>query len=213
MKAIVFDFDGTIANTLPVMFHSFREVFKTYDNQDYTDEEIKEMFGPPEPELIKQNIHSRQTKEAIEMYYHSYESHHNELVEENKDITEMLSSLKKQGFRLGIVTGKSRRSFSISLEKLHMQQFFDVIITGYDVSNAKPDPEGLLSVLEELNTDPGDALYIGDSDTDIKAGKKAGVSVAAAQWLPEYESSEYTIEPDTVFTHPSQLTEYLESKK
>lgn len=210
MKAIVFDFDGTIANTLPVMFHSFRQVFKTYDNKELTDEEIKDMFGPPEPDLIKQNLESKQIDEAIELYYWEYKNTHNQLVEENKEINKMLSTLKEKGYKLGIVTGKSRKSFSISLEKLDMEDFFDVILTGYDVNNAKPDPEGLLKALSDLNEKPDNALYIGDSDNDILAGKKANVTVAGAQWLPEFETSEYSKKPDAIFTHPSELFAFIE---
>lgn len=213
MKAIVFDFDGTIANTLPVMFHSFRQVFKTYDNKEYSDEEIKNMFGPPEPDLIKQNLNSEQKEEAIELYYWEYNNHHNQLVEENKAINDMLATLKNKGYKLGIVTGKSKKSFNISLEKLDMDDYFDVTITGYDVNRAKPDPEGLFKALTELNVRPEDSLYIGDSDNDILAAKEANVPVAGAQWLPEYETSEYSQEPDAVFEQPSELINYLEQKK
>lgn len=210
MKAIVFDFDGTIANTLPVMFHSFRQVFKTYDSKEYTDEEIKDMFGPPEPDLIKQNLESDQKEEAIELYFWEYNNNHNQLVEENKKINDMLATLKDRGYKLAIVTGKSKKSFFISLEKLEMENLFDVTLTGYDVNNAKPDPEGIVKALSDLNIKPENAMYIGDSDKDILAGKEAGVSVAGAQWLPEFENSEYSKKPDAVFKHPSELISYLD---
>lgn len=56
MKAIIFDFDGTLANTLPLCFEAFRQVFKTFDNRDLTNNEIKAMFGSSETGIIRNNL-------------------------------------------------------------------------------------------------------------------------------------------------------------
>ncbi|WP_245690054.1 HAD family hydrolase [Sediminibacillus albus] len=212
MKAIIFDFDGTLANTLPVNFYGFQQVFKKFDNKEYTKEEIKEMFGPPEPELIEQNLASNEIEKAVEVYYQEYEANHHRLVEKNEDIDNLLSSLKEHGIKLGVVTGKSRRSFEMSLDELDMKKHFDVLITGDDVRDAKPEPEGINSALSKLDIDPANAMYIGDSDDDMKAGKKANVHTAGAKWLPEYQSSEYSVKPDAVFTKTEDLIDYLEKK-
>lgn len=90
MKAIVFDFDGTFANTLPICFYAFQNVFKEYDNTDLSSNEIKEMFGPSE------------------------------------------------------------------------------------------------------------AIYIGDSDADIVAGAQADVFTIGVQWLPEYQTSAFSEQPDLI---------------
>ncbi|WP_371068554.1 HAD family hydrolase [Sediminibacillus sp. JSM 1682029] len=212
MKAVIFDFDGTLANTLPVNIYGFQEVFKKYDQKDYSKEEIKEMFGPPEPELIEQNLQSNELEEAVAFYYQQYEANHDRLVDNNQEIVQMLAELKDRGVKLGVVTGKSRKSFEFSLAELDMKKYFDVLISGDDVKDAKPAPEGIQQALKKLNAAPDEAMYIGDSDDDMNAGNEAGVHIGAAKWLPEYQSSEYSVEPEAVFHEVSGLIDFLEKK-
>jgi pyrophosphatase PpaX len=69
-KGIIFDFDGTIADTLPLCFHSFKEIFSKYDQRDLSTEEIIDMFGPSEVGIIHQNLNnSDQIESAIQDYY------------------------------------------------------------------------------------------------------------------------------------------------
>ncbi|MFB5661102.1 HAD family hydrolase [Alteribacillus sp. HJP-4] len=209
LKAIIFDFDGTLANTLPVNIYSFQQVFKKFDNKSLSNNEVVDLFGPPEPEIITEQLNNTQLEEAIEHYFKVYEDHHNRLVDKNHEIEKMLAVIKQKDIKLGVVTGKSRRSLNISLEKLDLKEQFDVIVTGDEVDDDKPNPEGVLKALSELNVTNEEAMYIGDSDGDIHAGKRAGLAVAGVQWLPEYQSSEYTTEPDAVFTRPDELFGFL----
>ncbi|WP_053220075.1 HAD family hydrolase [Virgibacillus senegalensis] len=212
MKAIIFDFDGTLANTLPINIFGFQEVFKKFDQKDYSKEQIKDMFGPPEPELIEQNLESDNLDEAVSFYYQQYEDHHNRLVDKNEEIEQLLSTLKERGLKLGVVTGKSRKSFEYSLAELDMKRYFDVLITGDDVEKAKPAPEGIQRALQKVDISIDDAMYVGDSDDDMQAGKEAGVYVGAAKWLPEYQSSEYSVEPEAIFEKTADLLHFLDKR-
>jgi len=69
MKAIIFDFDGTLANTLPICYYAFQNVFKQFNNKVLTSEEIKAMFGPSETGIIRENLINTNKEQAIEMYY------------------------------------------------------------------------------------------------------------------------------------------------
>lgn len=191
MKAIIFDFDGT----LPICFHAFKYVFQKYDEKELTSADIKEMFGPSETGIIRENLTHPEKEAAIEDYYEQYASHHQQFVENNKAMAALLRDLKNAGFQLGIFTGKARRSLDISLKELDLEGVFDVMITGDDVVKAKPDAEGLRKVLELLKVDASDAIYIGDSDADVQAGKQAQVYTIGAQWLPEYQTAEFTEQP------------------
>ncbi|WP_179298912.1 HAD family hydrolase [Evansella halocellulosilytica] len=196
IKAVIFDFDGTLADTLPVCFHAFQAVFKEFDNTDVTSEEIKAMFGPSETGIIRENLKHENHDQAIELFYEKYNEKHEELVLENIEINEMLQHLKKEGYKLGIVTGKARRSLLISLKCLQMEDLFDVTITGDDVEKPKPHPEGLQKALAELCVTNEEAAFLGDSDADILAGKRANVHTIAVQWLPHYQTLEFKEEPN-----------------
>lgn len=210
VKAIIFDFDGTVANTLPVNYHSFQTVFKKYDDKDFTDEEIKEMFGPVEPVIIQDHLEHSDKESAIETFYQTYEDKHSDLVDANSEMDDLLRSLKDKGLKLGIMTGKSRRSLDISLEKLGMSDLFDVIMTGDDVSEPKPHPEGVLKAIDQLGVSKEDVMFLGDSDSDIEAGQRAGVRTVGVHWLPEVQTKEFSHEPHQTFENISDFVDFLE---
>jgi pyrophosphatase PpaX len=196
MRAIIFDFDGTLANTLPICFCAFKNVFTEYDNKDLSSEEIKDMFGPSETDIIRNNLSNPKKEMAIEYYYEKYSEHHKSLIEVDPEILELLRYLKEMDIKIGIFTGKAKRSLDISLKALEMDGMFDVIITGDDVTNPKPDSEGLLKALSLLEVNNSDAIYIGDSDADVIAGVQANVFTIGVQWLPEYQTATFKETPN-----------------
>ncbi|MGI2326721.1 HAD family hydrolase [Planococcus sp. YIM B11945] len=205
MKAVIFDFDGTLANTLPVCDFAFQHVFKKFDQRELTSEEIRAMFGPSETGIIQKNLIHMNKEEAIELYYTKYLEHHAEFVEHNKEIEDLLRHLKEKGAKIGIVTGKARRSLDISLQALGMESYFDAIITGDDVINPKPDPEGVFKVLHLLNAAPQEAMFIGDSDADIQAGIQAGVFTVGVHWLPDFQTLEFAVAPNSSYNTVSDF--------
>ncbi len=90
MKAIIFDFDGTLADTLPVCFYAFQAVFREFDNKEVTPEEIKAMFGPSETGIIRENLMYTNHDEVIEYYYEKYSEKHGDLVLENEEMNDLL---------------------------------------------------------------------------------------------------------------------------
>ncbi|MEN0642500.1 HAD family hydrolase [Alkalicoccobacillus gibsonii] len=208
MKTILFDFDGTLANTLPVCFKAFQDVFHSFDEVELTDEDIVKMFGPSETGIIRNQLNHTDVEAAIECYYASYSEHHTKLVEKDEDIRVLLNKLKSSGYRLGIITGKAQRSLDISLQALELHSYFDVLISGDDVNKPKPDSEGIELALQTLGAHKGDAIYLGDSDADLLAGQRAHVQTGEVHWLPGYQPT-LTVKGDEVFLSTSELLEYL----
>ncbi|WP_124223623.1 HAD family hydrolase [Aquisalibacillus elongatus] len=210
MKAVIFDFDGTLADTLPNCFVAFQTVFKKFDDKDLTVDEIKEMFGPSETGIIRENLLNDKKEEAIELYYEEYLENHNRLVESNNEIIEMIRFLKEKRIKVGIVTGKARRSLDISLKALQMDGLFEAIITGDDVVHPKPHPEGVLKALSFLEVESDKSIFVGDSDADIEAGLHANVLTAGVNWLSNGQTVEFSISPDYMFGHVNDLITYIE---
>ena len=210
IKAIIFDFDGTLADTLPICFYAFQTVFKEFDNIEVTSDEIKAMFGPSETGIIRENLVDANHDQAIELYYEKYREKHRALVLDNEKINDLLLQLRDKGYKLGIVTGKARRSLLISLECLNMSDLFDVIITGDDVDIPKPHPEGINKALEHLNIKNNEAILLGDSDADILAGKQANVYTIGVQWLPNYQTPAFSVQPDQMFSSIEEFIQYLQ---
>jgi pyrophosphatase PpaX len=93
IKAVIFDFDGTLADTLPVCFLAFEAVFREFDNREVTKEEIKAMFGPSETGIIRENLMNNHD-EAIELYYEIYSKRQRNFVQDNKEINTLIRQLK-----------------------------------------------------------------------------------------------------------------------
>ncbi|KQL19922.1 HAD family hydrolase [Cytobacillus solani] len=213
LKAVIFDFDGTIADTLPVCFYAFQAVFKEFDNIEYTIDEIKGMFGPSETGIITGNLQNENHNEAIEHFYKKYDEKHSDHNYYNDEMNELLQYLKMEGYKIGIVTGKARRSLNISLKYLNMENLFDVVITGDDVSMPKPHPEGINKALEQLGILTSEAIFVGDSDADIQAGIQAKVFSIGVQWLPNYQTSDFAFQPNLTFYNVSKFKEALVKKE
>ena len=151
------------------------------------------MFGPCEVGIIKANLLHEDKKRAIKLFYEKYSEKHSELVAANQEIQDLLMNLKMRGLKLGIVTGKAKRSLDISMEALAITDLFDVIITGDDVVQPKPHPEGLLKALAHLDVSNHEAMFVGDSDADIQAGKDADVYTVGVHWLPVIQTIEFSV--------------------
>ena len=90
-----------------------------------------------------------------------------------------LQRLNKAGMRLGIVSTKYRYRIRSILERDQLNDYFDVIVGGEDVSAHKPDPEGLLSAVRQLKVNAAGCLYVGDSAADGEAARRARMPFAA----------------------------------
>ncbi|WP_315899191.1 NUDIX hydrolase N-terminal domain-containing protein [Paenibacillus cremeus] len=210
IKAVLFDFDGTLADTLPLSFLAFQSVFRQYDRRELSTEELVARFGPTEDGIIRGHLNNQeQVEEAIRMYYRLYGEGHSQHVHAVPAIHEMLDELRAANLKLGIITGKSREAFQISAEALQLSPYFDVVVTGDDVVSPKPHPEGLLRALAKLGVRPEEAVFIGDSSADIAAGQAAEVRTFGAHWLPTHQSSIFAVAPERVFTDVESFVQLI----
>jgi HAD superfamily hydrolase (TIGR01549 family) len=212
LKAVIFDFDGTLADTLPIVYKSFQEIFREYKKEEKTDEDIKAMFGPSEERIIREQFHEGHIEPAIDMYHRYYWDNHDQWVKKSMEMERLLAFIHRKGLHLAIMTGKGRKSLDLSLKALNMEDLFEITVTGDEVEKPKPDPEGLLKILQTLNVSADEAVFAGDSDTDIRAGKRAGIETAGVQWLPTFQTPEFTTDPDHVFTDPHDFELFLQTK-
>lgn len=144
---------------LPIARNDLEEIYQYISEELFAEAAAKSMFRPSETGIIRENLVDANHDQAIELYYEKYREMHRELVLDNEKINDLLLQLRDKGYKLGIVTGKARRSLLISLECLNMSDLFDVIITGDDVDTPKPHPEGINKALEHLNVKNNEAIF------------------------------------------------------
>src|SRR5579864_9064339 len=114
IKGIIFDLDGTLADTLPVCFAAFRRAFHEFSGRIYTNEEITALFGPSEEGSILQIVPDR-SEECLQVFLEEYERAHASCLEPFPGILDALRLLKDRGVKVAVVTGKGQHSAAISL--------------------------------------------------------------------------------------------------
>ena len=178
IKTAIFDFDGTLADTIPLCREAFRRAVRELDGRTLTDEEIERQFGPDDLGVIQRLLPGR---ELFLRYYHEL---HPELAPTPfPGAAGLLHALRSRGIRLAMVTGKRLESAEISLQFFHLAEFFPILETGSPEGGVKPDR--IRRALDRLDSSAGEAIYIGDSPTDVDACRAVPIRILAAGWAAE----------------------------
>ncbi|BDH62927.1 pyrophosphatase PpaX [Lysinibacillus sp. PLM2] len=204
MKALLFDFDGTLLNTNDLIIQTFMHVLEERFPGVYKPEDCIQFIGPSLKETFEE-IAPEEVEDMILKYRTWNHEHHDELVTEYEGVIETLEQLKAQGIRLAIVSTKRRDTIERGLDIMGARHFFEFWIGIEDVTNVKPDPEPVLLAIEKLGVDKGEVMMIGDNYHDIEAGKNAGVKTAGVSWSLKGEAFLKQFNPDYILYHMSDL--------
>jgi phosphoglycolate phosphatase len=127
-----------------------------------------------------------------------------------KGVAQTLDELKSLGIRLGIVSG-ARPDVLELLQEEDILARFDAVILGADVSKSKPDPEGIIKCLLQLNITPDEAIYVGDTPVDIQASRAAGVRVVSVLTGAGDSALLSKHCPDRLISSHARLTDIVEN--
>ena len=208
--------DGTLVSSLPVIFHCENEISRKYLKTSLTLEDVISKFGPPAHTIIKEMTRSLPDSvqsRAVSDYYECYRTHVSSRGLVFPGITELLGKIKGSGRRLALFTGVEKNMMEYTLNPFKLVDFFEVRITADDIRKSKPDPEGINLALSRIKANAKESMYIGDSPSDIIAGKRAGVLTGAALWSPENRGDPTTEHPDYEFRSVQQLSDFLFPRK
>ncbi|GAB1443377.1 HAD hydrolase-like protein [Ignavibacteriales bacterium] len=176
----IFDIDGTLTSTNQLIFDSFNHINEKYLGKTLSPEEIISLFGPTEEEIIVE-LFGENSEMAISDYFIYYKDYHN-IASLHEGIDELLDHIVSNGGRVAAFTGKGRRSAEITLRELGIFEKVEFLVSGDDVTKKKPSGEGIFKILDYFNISPEKTLMIGDSISDIKAAREAGVDIASVIW-------------------------------
>ncbi len=129
LKAVIFDLDGTLANTLPLCIAAFRKSIEPLISRSVSDQEIIAGFGPSEEGTIMA-LAPAHYQQGIADYLYYYDQLHSSCPAPFEGIRELLQNLQDRGIRLAMVTGKGKHSTAISLRYFDLASFFEIIETG-----------------------------------------------------------------------------------
>ncbi len=205
---IIFDIDGTLASTNELICASFNHVTEKYLNRKFTWKEIQSLFGPTENailnDLMKNDFNSAQND-----YYEFYANRHDSLADIYLGMDLLIKELKNNGVFLSVYTGKGRQSSEITLKRIGIYDYFDMIVTGDDIPGQKPSPVGIEMFLSEFNLSKDKVIMIGDAPADIKAARNAGIKCASVLWDSYAKDKVLQMESDYVFHTVEELAGFL----
>ena len=172
-RVVVFDFDGTLVNSLPLVLASIAHAIEPYGGRPTMDI-FSRLGGPPErflPLLVGDPANVPAALARMDEYHRA----NNHLVELFAGAADMLDQLAAAGVKSAVWTGRDRISTEILLRQLRLERHFAAVVCGDDLPTHKPDPAGLREIMSRLGAEPGSTLFVGDADVDVQGGHACGV--------------------------------------
>jgi pyrophosphatase PpaX len=199
----LFDFDGTLADSLDLILASFRHATAEVLGAVPDDAVLRAGIGRP---LIDQmrTLDPDRAQELFDVYVAHNAAWHDRLLRPYPGIDELLAALRADGRRLGVVSSKRRETVDLGLRLLGLDGF-ETVVGWQDTEAHKPRPEPVLRALERMSAAPADAVYVGDSAWDVRAGRAAGVATAAVLWGVGSREELEAERPDLVFATAGEV--------
>lgn len=186
-QAVIFDFDGTLLDTLQDLAESVNGVLNRSGFPEHSLEAYRHFVGDGVEELARRVLPDSHRDEATvntilaairEDYRQRWPNH----TRPYEGIPELLDALTARGVKMAIVTNKLDDSTRTMAARLLHRWKFDVIVGATPDLPKKPDPQGALEIAQRLGLPPGAFLYVGDSDIDMKTANAAGMYPVGALW-------------------------------
>ena len=182
IKGVLFDLDGTLVNTTPLILESFRHTFKQFGIAVPSDSELVAGFGLPMRTAVTAYMPDEMADEFCDAYRAYQRTRHDELIESIDGVGETLSALKQRGIKMAVVTSKKRPAAIRDLGCYNLVEYFDTIIACDDCAENKPLPGPSLMALKRLGLTGADCLAVGDSPYDLQSARAAGCQTAAVRY-------------------------------
>ena len=216
IKAVLFDMDGTILDTLEDIKQSVNFALSFFGYPLKDDKDIKYAVGSGAFELIEKVVpkHLDQTKinEVFSKYQSHYDKHANDHTRPYPGIMDLLHKLKEKEYKLGVVSNK----FEYLVKELNhtiFQGLFDSAIGATEKIPIKPHPDMVYKAMDELNVKKDEVIYLGDTKIDMLTAKHAKMKSVGVLWGFRDEKELRTYGAQYIIKHPMELISMIEEEK
>lgn len=200
IKNIVFDFDGTIADTNKGIVKTVQAMLDIIGAPQTSPEDISKAIGLPLRESLRAGGHLPEEllDEAVRVYREQFDLIAYEHVRLFDGVREGLEGFFSEGITMGIATSRSQRSLKMLLKQFGLGEYFSCLATVESVTRHKPEPDTVLYVLDSLSLKASETLVVGDTTYDIIMGRGAGCRTCAVTYGNHDKAMLSTACPDLI---------------
>lgn len=185
IKAIIFDLDGTLLDTLHDLADSVNHVLTCHDMKNRTVDEIRSFIGNGVPTLIARSVPAGTDKEitaeCVREMAEYYKDHADIKTKPYDGINELITTLNIRGIKTAVVTNKVENAAQI-LCRNKFGDVFDCVIGDNGKDRLKPHPDNVFRAIDTLGCEKKEVLYVGDSDVDMITAENAGLESIGVTW-------------------------------
>ncbi len=185
-KAVIFDLDGTLLNTIDDLASSGNYVLKKLDLPQHSVEDFKKMVGNGVPNLVEQMLtptaRGGATQQmALQMFVNNYSMHSADTTAPYDGIPLLLAALKKANFKLGVLSNKED-TIANRVVNTYFPDVFDMVCGHIKNMPLKPNPAQLLTMCTMFGCDASEVLFVGDSEVDVMTAANANMQCCSVLW-------------------------------
>ncbi|MBQ8815167.1 MAG: HAD family hydrolase [Lachnospiraceae bacterium] len=209
IKACIFDLDGTVADTLTTIAYFANEALKKFGFPAIETEKYKILVGNGAKVLVRRMFETvgapeEMYDEVLSYYVSTYDQKFMYLTTAFDGIIDMLQGMKAKGIKTAIVSNKPDSTTCKISEEL-FGDLIDLCRGGREGVPLKPDPQAVVKTMDALHVSPEECLYVGDTGTDMKTGKNAGIYTIGVTWGFRGEQELRDTGADVIVYSPAEI--------
>ena len=183
-KAVLFDLDGTLTDTLVDIADAMNRALRLHGLPEWPVEAYRYLVGNGAKVLSERCVRERQELSAAvrQTYQAYYETHNLVQTKPYEGVPELLHALHERGVGLAVFSNKPDADTKAVVRHFFPEIPFAVVRGQVEGVPVKPDPTGALAVADEMGLAPGDFLYLGDTAVDMECALAAGMHPVGALW-------------------------------
>ena len=218
-KLFIFDLDGTVLDTVKTIAYYGNYALQKHGIEPIEVKEYNYFAGNGAVNLIKRALRFRDalTDDVFQKVFADYNTAYNAdtsyLTAPFEGIRETLDVIKAKGIKMAILSNKPHFATCGVITSLFGEGYFDLVYGQREGVPIKPDPTAVLGILQELNIKPEECLYVGDTGTDMKTGKNAGLYTVGVLWGFRGKDELLESGADTIIEKPEQLLDCIAAQK